>query len=162
MEQVIDPVAHRLLRAFISFKRVGWHDRMVAGLKPSEVRVLMCVRRGINPDCPDIKVSEISRVLQVTSPTVTQILKSLEAQQLIERRLDPTDRRTVGITLTKKGEEITGQAVEAFTTSIQRLVEYLGEADSDQLAELLLKVSRYYSEKANEFTQTFWSTYTEL
>jgi DNA-binding MarR family transcriptional regulator len=161
MEQVIDPVTHKLLTAFIAFKRVGWHDRMVAGLKPSEVRVLMCVKRGINSDCPVLKVSEISRVLQVTSPTVTQILKSLEAQRLIERHLDPNDRRAVGIALTKKGEEVTEQAIEAFTSSIQGLAEYLGEEDSNQLAELLSKVSRYYNEKANEFTRSFWST-TEL
>jgi DNA-binding MarR family transcriptional regulator len=143
-------------------RREGWHGRMGMDIKPSEARVLMCVKRATCADSSDIKVSEISRLLQVTSPTVTQILKSLEAQQLIERHLDPADRRSVGITLTKKGAEITDQATKAFITSIQNLVKFLGEEDSNQLAELLLKVSRYYSERANETTQTFWSTDTDL
>jgi DNA-binding MarR family transcriptional regulator len=162
MDQNIDAVTHKLLRALMYSKRESWHGRMVMDIKPSEARVLMCVKRATSADCPDIKVSEISRMLQVTSPTVTQLLKSLESQELIERHLDPADRRSVGITLTKKGEEITDQAIKAFTTSIQNLVEFLGEEDSNQLAELLLKVSRYYNEKANDTTQTFWSTDTDL
>jgi DNA-binding MarR family transcriptional regulator len=92
-------------------------------------------------------VSEISKQLGVTSPTITQLLKGLEAHGLIERHIDTIDRRAVGIKLTAKGVMVAQQASDAFFASIKGLVEYLGEEQSDQLAELLSKVFRYFSER---------------
>src|SRR5579863_808547 len=127
MDYPTNPTAQRLLRAFMQFHKVEWHQRSIAGCTASEIRVLFCIKRGTHPDTPDMKVSEISKLLQVTSPTVTQLLKSLEANGLIERRSDQTDRRSVGITLTEKGEMVTQKAAEAFTNSLHGLIEYLGE-----------------------------------
>ena len=83
----------------------------------------------------------------MTSPTITQLLKGLEAHGLIERHIDAIDRRAVGIKLTAKGAMVAQQAADAFVASIKGLVEYLGEEQSDQLAELLSKVFRYFSER---------------
>src|SRR5947209_11218311 len=150
---VDNPLAQKLMRAFMQFHKAEWHQRSIAGCKPSEIRVLFCIKKGIKPDTSEMKVSEISKLLHVTSPTITQLLKGLEANGLIERHIDPTDRRAFGITLTEKGEKVTQQAAEAFSASLHDLIEYLGEEQSNQLAELLAKVSRYYSEKAaNENT----------
>jgi DNA-binding MarR family transcriptional regulator len=85
------------------------------------------------------------------------LLKGLEANGLIERRIDPTDRRAVGITLTKKGEMVTQQAAEAFTASFEGLMEYLGEEQSNQLAELLSRVFRYFKENAASANNPAWN-----
>ena len=148
--------AQKLMRAFMLFGRAEWHQRTVAGCKPSEVKVLMCVRKGIKPDSSDMKVSEISKRLHVTSPTITQLIKGLEANGLIERHVDQTDRRAVGIKLTEQGEIVTQQAIESFSSSINGLIEYLGEEDSNQLADLLYKVTAYYSEKAASENYSYW------
>jgi DNA-binding MarR family transcriptional regulator len=140
--------AQKLMRAFIQFRKAEWHQRTVAGCSPSEIRVLFCLKRNTQPDAAILKVSEISKLLHVTPPTVTQIIKNLEASGLIERTGDPSDRRVVGITLTKKGDLVTVQATDAFATSLRGLIEYLGEEQSNQLAELLTRVVRYYREKA--------------
>ncbi len=142
--------AQKLMRAFMLFGRAAWHERTVAGYKPSEIQVLFCIRaKGrAHPADAQLKVSEISKLLHVTSPTVTQLLKGLEASGLIERRIDPTDRRAVVITLTAKGETVTQEAADDFNSSMNGLIEYLGEDQSEQLAALLFKVSQYYREKA--------------
>lgn len=98
-----------------------------------------------------IKVSDISKQLHVTSPTVTQLLKGLEANGLIERHNDPSDRRSVGLTLTKQGEHVTQLAAQTFSSSLHGLIEYLGEEESNQLADLLFKMFRYYNEKASSY-----------
>src|SRR5213080_1638925 len=146
MESHTNPTAQKLLQSLMQFGKAEWHQRSIAGCKPSEIRVLFCIKKSVKPDTPEIKVSEISKMLHVTSPTITQLLKGLEAHGLIERHIDPTDRRAVGITLTEKGEKVTQQAAEAFAASLHGLIEYLGEEESNQLAELLTKVSRYYNE----------------
>jgi DNA-binding MarR family transcriptional regulator len=140
----------------MQFKRVAWHQQSIAGCTPGEFRVLFCIKRCSKPDAHEIKVSEISKLLRVTSPTVTQMLKSLEANGLIERRIDPTDRRAVGITLTKKGEMVTQKAEDTFYSSVDGLVEYLGEEQSDQLAELLFETFRYFNEKAASVNDSRW------
>ena len=110
--------------------------------------MLFCIKKGINPqNLSEMKVSEISKQLRVTPPTITQVLNSLEANGLIERQIDKTDRRMVSVKLTRKGEIVTQQAEEAFSASINGLIEYLGEEQSNQLADLLSKAFRYFNEK---------------
>jgi DNA-binding MarR family transcriptional regulator len=157
MDQNTTATEQKLLSALTQFKRLGWHQRAVAGCKPSEIRVLFCVKEGTNADLPEMKVSEISKHMGVTSPTITQLLKSLEAHGLVERNVDPVDRRAVGIKLTVKGGMVAQQAKEAFLASIKGLVEYLGEEESNQLAGLLSKVFCYFSERdASSAYQSQW------
>ena len=162
MEKNSNPTAQKLMKTFMQFNKVEWHQRSIAGCTPSEIRLLFCIRKGAKPDTPDMKVSEISKRLHVTSPTITQLLKGLEANGLIERHIDPTDRRAVGITLTEKGEMVTQQAADAFSASIDGLIEYLGEEQSNQLAELLSRVFRYYNEKAANVDHSYWSGAVEV
>ncbi|MBA2284275.1 MAG: winged helix-turn-helix transcriptional regulator [Ktedonobacteraceae bacterium] len=157
MENHTNPTAQKLLSSFMQFDKAEWHERTIAGCKPSEIRVLFCIKKGLTPDCPEMKVSEISKRLHVTSPTITQLMKGLEANGLIERSIDPSDRRAVGITLTAKGEMVTQQAAEAFAASLNELIAYLGEEQSNQLAELLAKVFRYYNEKATSTHRSHWN-----
>jgi DNA-binding MarR family transcriptional regulator len=156
MENFSNPTAQKLFRSFTQFSKAGWHQQSIAGCKPSEIRVLFCIKKGLKPDEHEMKVSEISKQLHVTSPTITQLLKGLEMNGLIERSIDLTDRRSVDIKLTEKGEIVTCKAADAFAISLNGLMEYLGEEQSDQLAELLFKVSRYYNEKAVSVNSSHW------
>jgi DNA-binding MarR family transcriptional regulator len=136
----------KLLRALMLFKRTTWHHKSIEGYKPSEIKALLCIHRSIQHAPPDMKVSDISKQLHVTAPTVTQLIKSLEAHGLIERNVDPTDRRAVSIRLTEKGKEVTQKATDTFMTTIHGLVDYLGEEQSYQLVDLLIKVTAYFNE----------------
>lgn len=155
--QEISPMVQKLMRAFMQLNRPPWHQRTVAGCKPSEIRMLFCIKRGMRPGATEMKVSEISKLLHVTSPTVTQVLKGLEGNGLIERRIDSVDRRAVGIRLTEKGEEVTRQAMCSLASKLQGLIDYLGEEESNQLIEQLSKVFRYFSEQEANVHQSQWN-----
>lgn len=105
----------------------------------------------------DIRVSEISKLLHVTSPTITQLLKGLEANGLVERRIDPHDRRAVSILLTEKGEAITQKAMDDMSAIFQGLIEYLGEEQSNQLVELLSEAFHYFNERAVRVHHPLWN-----
>ena len=150
MEKNTNPIAQKLMKTFLQFRKVEWHQQSIAGCTLSEIRLLFCIRKGAQPDTPEITVSEISKLLHVTSPTITQLLNSLETNGLVERHMNPADRRAVGITLTEKGEMVTQQAADTFSASIDGLIEYLGEEQSNQLADLLSMAFGYFNEKASQ------------
>jgi DNA-binding MarR family transcriptional regulator len=149
--------AQNLMTSFMQFKRMGWHQRSIDGCKPSEIRVLFIIQKSEEHIQRKIKVSEISKYLHVTSPTVTQLLKGLEVRGLIERKPDAIDRRSVVIELTQKGEQVTQKAHEHVIASFAGLVEQLGEEQSQQLAELLSRVTTYFQEKEASSNQSPWS-----
>ena len=145
----VEPAAltdHKLFRALTQFRRLGWHQQSIAGCTPSEIKVLFCIRGDPHLRTSHMTVSEISKHLHVTPPSITQLLKSLEARGLIERHMDPSDRRVIVVTLTEQGERVTNQAREAFSATMKGLIEYLGEEQSNQLADLLFKVFHYFAE----------------
>jgi DNA-binding MarR family transcriptional regulator len=147
MGEETSPTAQRLMNAMLQFKRLGPHPQAFGGCKPSEMRVLFCIKHGTSQSNPTMKVSEISKRLLVTSPLITQLLKRLEANGLIEKQVDTSDKRAVGIRLTEKGEQVTIEAESVLLAKMEGLAEYLGEEDSTQLADLLFKVFRYFSEQ---------------
>lgn len=147
----------RLISALMQFKRLGWHHQTIAGCKPSEIRVLFCIKKSTNLASTEMKVSEISKRLHVTSPTVTQLLKGLEANELIERKIDPIDRRAVGVKLTEKGEMVVQQAMDAFSDSMRGLIDYLGEEQSNQFADLLSKAFHYFNEREANRYASLWN-----
>jgi DNA-binding MarR family transcriptional regulator len=153
MEQPITLTDHKLFRALMQFKRLGWHQHSIAGCTPSEIRVLICVKRG---GSPLVTVSEISKHLSVTPPSITQILNTLEARGLIERHMDTTDRRMIVVNLTEQGEQVTEQADEAFSATMKGLINYLGEQQSNQLADLLFKVFHYFAENEAHMSHEAW------
>ncbi len=157
MEYVASMTEQRLMKSLMQFKRLGWHQQSIAGCKPSEIRVLFCVKKGTALDAHEIKVSEISKQLHVTSPTVTQLLNGLETNGLIERHSDITDRRAVGVKLTERGMVVVQQAEEAFFASMRGLIEYLGEEQSNQLTDLLSKAFRYFHERDASMSYSAWN-----
>jgi DNA-binding MarR family transcriptional regulator len=157
MDETTTATEHKLLRVLMQLKRLELHRQPIAGCKPSEIRILFCIKKSTNLTLPEMKVSEISKRLQVTSPTITQLLKGLEANGLIERHTDNIDRRSVGVKLTPKGEAVAQEAMDTFLASMNGLIEYLGEEQSDQLADLLSKVFLYFSEKqASDAYHPLW------
>src|SRR5215469_7063348 len=107
VEQAATLTDHKLFRALTQFKRLGWHQQSIAGCTPSEIRVLFCIRGDPHLHTSHVTVSEISKHLHVTSPSITQLLKSLESRGLIERHIDTSDRRVIVVTLTEQGEQVT-------------------------------------------------------
>ena len=90
-----------------------------------------------------LKVSELSRILNFTPPTITQLVNGLEIGGYLERNDDPVDRRVVLVRLSDRGEKVIATAYQALQEHLQGLVEYLGAAKSQLLIELLTEVIEY-------------------
>lgn len=143
----INPVTHNLISSFFQFKKLNWNHGPIHGLKKSEFHVLLSIKELTKPGEESVKVSDISKLMQVASPTTTQVINSLEDNGYIERIMDKEDRRSVRIKLTDKGSVIVEKARKDLTDAFDGLVEYLGEENSEKLAELITLVFNYFHEK---------------
>ncbi len=163
MEQYSGSTAQMLGSSLMELNKEFWQynrerlQYVLVGCNPSESRFLFTIREATKTLGREPKVSEISKMMHVTSPTVTQLIKGLEASGLVERHIDLTDRRAVGIVLTERGEAVVEKAGEIFTTTFQGLIEYLGEDQSNQLVELLMKAKSYFDDKGTHMSYSQWN-----
>jgi DNA-binding MarR family transcriptional regulator len=142
-----DPKARRLMEAFNRLRRFEWHKTRGSQCKGSEIRLLFFISRGCREDARGVTISTLSAMMDVTSPTVTPLIKGLESNGLIIRYNDQEDRRVVRVQLTEKGNEVTKEAVEFYKKRFMGLYDYLGEEKSAQLSELLEQVHQYVDER---------------
>ncbi|MGC6583401.1 MarR family winged helix-turn-helix transcriptional regulator [Paenibacillus sp. Dod16] len=149
-----DSVAGRLLYSIRMFHKQEWDQHLISGYTPGEIRVLMGLKHHIEPDGPGMKVSEISSMMNVTSPTITQFINALESKGLVERVMDVQDRRAVRVQLTEEGHRVVQETYQNVKNNFNELVDFLGEEDSVKLTELLTKVYHFHDQKrkTNETT----------
>lgn len=135
------------MKAFSQFRKAHWNPKHVHRLKPSEFIMLYTIAN--TDDCNDtgLMVSQISSLLGIASPTVTQLVKGLKTKGFLEKEPDLIDKRIVRINLSEKGEDLVKKASEEFYATFNGLAEYLGEKKSDELADLLFEVSSYFTKK---------------
>lgn len=146
--------AKQLMEAFMYVRRAGWQNAVsIHGYKPSEIAVLYCLHKAEVSGESGMMVSEISKRMNVTPPTVTQLVKGMESANLIERRTDQEDRRVVRIHLSETGRQVVKQSLAARLALFDGLVEYLGEEESARLASSLRKAANYLQEQRESTLQ---------
>ncbi|WP_229106573.1 MarR family winged helix-turn-helix transcriptional regulator [Paenibacillus sp. 1001270B_150601_E10] len=145
----LQATANELVESLVLIHRSGWYRRILNGQKKNDLMLLLHLRRQEDLGEPDMRVSDISKLLQVTSPTVTQMLNPLENKHFIHRYVDRVDRRVIRVTLTEEGRKFTDETVDSIRKQLNHLVEYLGEADSLQLVLLMRKISEYREEASS-------------
>lgn len=73
--------------------------------------------------------------------SMVSTIDQLEAQELVERRRHPSDRRAYALHITERGHETIARARELQREAQKELLSPLTEAESAQLRELLLKLA---------------------
>ncbi|WP_020416107.1 MarR family winged helix-turn-helix transcriptional regulator [Amycolatopsis sp. ATCC 39116] len=101
------------------------------GLQRGEFDVLATLRRSGDPYT--LTPSQLSATLMLTRAGMTSRLDRLEAAGLVERTLDPADRRSFRVRLTDKGFATVDEAMTAHTANVTRLLSAL---DGEQLGAL--------------------------
>ena len=112
------------------------------GLSRADWDVLASLRREGSPF--SLSPTDLYRALMRTSGAMSQRLASLERQGLIERKLDPADRRGIVVSLTAKGRRLVDRIAAEHLANERRLLAPLSRADQETLAALLKKLLLAY------------------
>jgi DNA-binding MarR family transcriptional regulator len=112
-------------RAFHGFLRVTRKPLLEMGLTAARFDLLSVLIRSRRGDwcTPGVRQSEIRRMLGVTAPVVTRMVRALEGLGLVERwREQFGDRRQVRVGLTKAGERCILKARKVMLPAVSRMV----------------------------------------
>lgn len=135
-----------MIETFRLFSKAEWREHSIDGLKSSEVRVLLCLKFLSEENDDGVNISDISKRLSVTSPTVTQIIKNLSIEGYVERYNDARDKRITLIRSTDTGTDIAERAAQRYRSYFSGLIKKLGEEKSEMLIVLLNQAFSHFQE----------------
>lgn len=147
----IDETVNELLTALYMIKRGHGGTVPKVPIRKSEMFALMTIGKLILKYPDGIKLSTLSKTLNLAPPTVTPMINSLEESGFIIRVGSKQDRRVVFIQLTEMGQTFLTEKEKHFKSNIQALVEYLGQEDTKELIRLVRKTANFLEQfKENE------------
>ena len=121
------------LALVIARMRAIWHRRMRAfDLTPPQAISLRKLLDG------PLAMGAVAEVLSCDASTLTGIADRLEERQLIQRQLDPADRRVKLLALTEAGRQLVESIDGPFTTEIPGIAA-LSDRERVELTKLLLR-----------------------
>jgi DNA-binding MarR family transcriptional regulator len=104
-------------------------------LNPTQVQALFFIRFRPKP-----LMSEIASYLSIRPPSATTLVAELQKMKLVERETDPTDKRSIRISLTQKGRSLIQQRLHLVTERITELTKPLSSTEREQFIQLLDRI----------------------
>ncbi|SDS04922.1 transcriptional regulator, MarR family [Paenibacillaceae bacterium GAS479] len=135
----------RLIEVMSKIRRVSSKHQLADIVKQREFHVMGIIRSRMHCEhsleqeqlaTPGIKVSELSELLQITMPSVSQMINGMEEKGYVKRVTSKNDRRVVYIMLDVEGEAALKKAKKAFLTFTDEIVSRLGNEETEQLITL--------------------------
>jgi DNA-binding MarR family transcriptional regulator len=105
------------------------------GLQRGEFDVLAALRRCGPPYT--LIPSQLAAALMMSRAGMTSRLDRLEGAGLVQRSLDPADRRSFRITLTEKGRQVIDATLTEHAANLARLASHLTPEDATTLTRIL-------------------------
>ncbi len=127
------PLAEALTRASWRLRRASVKELAPLGLTFAQSRVLRILARRDEP----MRIGDLAARFEVAPRSATSMIDSLETLGLVERRADPTDRRSVLVGLTPDGLALMTRIGEVRRASAEVLFGRLTAAQQEQLLEML-------------------------
>jgi len=130
-------LVERLMRSAHRLRRASMKSLAALGLTPAQERMLRLVSRGEGP----VRMGELAARMGIVPRSATSLVDALEGEGLVQRAIDPANRRSILVTLTERGTRVQTDMAAARTEAGEDLFAQLGADERLLLAELLDKVA---------------------
>lgn len=118
------------------FRILLWEQTKKYNLSPIQTQILIYIFH--QPEF-DRNITTLAQRLNITKPTVSDAVKSLEKKKLIFRSADKKDSRFFYLNLTSKGLELV-KKIEGWGDKIKNNFKFISESDKSHLYENLLRL----------------------
>jgi len=106
-------------------------------ITPGQIGILVAVGRN-----PAVRQGVLADALRIKWSNMAKIIRALEQDGLIERRVPKSDRRAVELHLTAKGEALVGNIAPQLTVSDRAATTALTASERATLLRLLAKLAK--------------------
>jgi|ERR1700722_14523089 len=133
-----DPVqlADQLHRLTRRIRRAQAQRLAPLGLTPAQERALRLIARDEEPP----RMTELADRLGIVPRSLTTVIDALEQAGLVQREIDPRNRRAILLRLTDHGAAVRDDLREARRRAAEDLFAPLPDADRETLAGLLARL----------------------
>jgi DNA-binding MarR family transcriptional regulator len=125
-----------LYRTMTAFDRAHAEELAPVGLSVTQFNVLTVLHRAHEP----LTMGELGQAVSVRSANLTGVADGLTTRGLVERELNPHDRRSFLVRITQAGEDFLGGFLPSHWRVLEELMAGLDRSDRTQLLGLLEKL----------------------
>jgi DNA-binding MarR family transcriptional regulator len=130
-------LADRLHSAAIHLLRRLRREDDASGLPAPQLSALSVIVFG-----GPLTLGELARAEQVRPPTISKLIVELEAEKLVEREIDPADRRIVRVRATAKGAKVLHDGRQRRVAALVASLDSLSMRDRSLLARAIPVLER--------------------
>lgn len=87
----------------------------------------------------DLRICEIIEKILTTSGNITVVIRNLEKEELVEKKIDPEDKRAAIISITDKGRKIIEDIFPKHIENINNIFSVLTDEEKILLKDILKK-----------------------
>lgn len=125
---------------FIAKRIVETLPELPKGMKPRHIHVLDAIDE-IRINHAACRVSDVSIKLNITMPSITKLIKELEALGMLEKYADEEDRRVTLLCLTDKGQACVKRHVHDLHS---KWAEAMGDVSDEQVIEVISIIEQFW------------------
>lgn len=137
----------RLIRSMQVMKGLNM-SAFTDDLTVSELELLYIAQDHISKTGSAVSVAEAACRLDVSVPAVSRTLKSLERKQLIERRVDECDRRSVKLFVTDEGKEAMKRNLRHGFRMLNRVLDRFSDDELNAMVDFHCRISKALADEA--------------
>ncbi len=113
-------------------------------ITPGQIGILVSVGRN-----PGVRQGVLAEALRIKRSNMAKIVRLLERDGMIERRVPANDRRAVELRLTRKGRVLVDRSIPELAVSDSAATAMLSERERATLLKLLSRVAGYEASGAS-------------
>jgi len=137
----------KIWRLLHKLGRISRKNFKLPNLTDLETRVLYNIEHYYRKNNIGISIRELKIKLNVSSPTISQVVNDLEKRDIVKRVADVNDGRITRVEVSQIGKKELEEAVQSVESRFIKLADSLGDDKSQQLIGILQDIITYFTEE---------------
>ena len=143
------PKTDEFLEAMYRFHHINLQV-LIPELSRAEAIIIHNLGMADKRDSTGLKMSSLGKVLCVSMPSLSRMIKGLEERRLVKREIDASDRRNTYVVLTDEGRILYEKTDKVMTDFIEAVHQRVGEKKLTQLGKLMSEMVDVASDEINK------------
>jgi len=124
-------------------------DQYFARMGLSKARFMVLIQLFVRGGVDGLGISELTRLYNVSSATMTGVVDTLEKEGFVERSHSKSDRRRINLRLTKRGRDFMGRFIPVHVENMKSMTEVFEMDDLRSLMRLNARLVTAFEEFMN-------------